>query len=208
MEKSRTIGNLIEEEIGKQQMKIIVFAEKINCRRNNVYDIFKRSSIDTEQLKQISKVLNRNFFSELAEDMDLIRDVEETEEDMMKRKIWAQFFEVVPDVLKKMNRSCNIVLPKIDKEYEDCPVPDFGIPDYNFAFTVGETYRKRLGENRCIDIEDRTNEDGYKVEIVHNKLFNSIVVNIPLERPYSEKEYEDLFRFVFSEYESLFEGKV
>ena len=64
-----TIGKLIESEVRKQQIPITEFAKLICCQRNNVYDIFKRSKIDIVQLKQISKVLKRNFFKELADEI-------------------------------------------------------------------------------------------------------------------------------------------
>jgi methionyl-tRNA formyltransferase len=38
-----TIGKLIEKEVRKKQISITSFADKICCKRNNVYDIFKRS---------------------------------------------------------------------------------------------------------------------------------------------------------------------
>ena len=58
MTNKRTIGELIENEVRKQQIPITEFAKMICCQRNNVYDIFKRSKMDIAQLKQISKVLN------------------------------------------------------------------------------------------------------------------------------------------------------
>lgn len=56
-----TIGKLIEKEVRKKQISITSFADKICCKRNNVYDIFKRSKIDIVQLKKISQVLEHNF---------------------------------------------------------------------------------------------------------------------------------------------------
>ena len=56
------IGSLIEEQVRKQKMNVRSFAEKLHCDRTNVYDIFKRATIDTELLYRISKVLNYNFF--------------------------------------------------------------------------------------------------------------------------------------------------
>ena len=55
MANKRTIGELIENEVRKQQIPITEFAKMICCQRNNVYDIFKRSKMDIAQLKQISK---------------------------------------------------------------------------------------------------------------------------------------------------------
>lgn len=56
------IGKKIEEVLREKKFSVSLFAQKINTNRNNVYDIFKRKSIDTELLYKISKILNYNFF--------------------------------------------------------------------------------------------------------------------------------------------------
>lgn len=56
------IGKLIEEELRRQQRTVSWFARNLYCQRTNVYDIFKRRSIDTEMLLRISVILRYNFF--------------------------------------------------------------------------------------------------------------------------------------------------
>ena len=56
------IGKLIEEELHRQERSITWFAKRLYCDRSNVYAIFKRQSIDTEQLLRISIILKYNFF--------------------------------------------------------------------------------------------------------------------------------------------------
>ena len=56
------IGNLIKEELRNQERTISWLARKLYCDRSNVYDIFKRESMDTELLLRISLILKRNFF--------------------------------------------------------------------------------------------------------------------------------------------------
>jgi len=56
------IGKLIEEELRRQQRTVSWFARNLYCERTNVYDIFKRRSIDTAMLLRISVVLHHNFF--------------------------------------------------------------------------------------------------------------------------------------------------
>lgn len=56
------IGKLIEEELHRQERTVTWFAKKLYCERTNVYNIFKRQSIDTELLLRISVILNRDFF--------------------------------------------------------------------------------------------------------------------------------------------------
>lgn len=65
------IGNLIETELRRQERSVAWFARQLYCERTNVYDIFKRQSIDTYMLLRISIILRHDFFSyyldELAE---------------------------------------------------------------------------------------------------------------------------------------------
>ncbi|MDR2064712.1 MAG: helix-turn-helix domain-containing protein [Prevotellaceae bacterium] len=61
------IGNLIRQKVNQSSLTVTEFARLINKTRENVYDIFKRSSIDTALLLQISKVLDYNFFKHFKE---------------------------------------------------------------------------------------------------------------------------------------------
>lgn len=56
------IGKLIEAELRRQERSVAWFARNLPCERTNVYDIFKRRSIDTEMLLRISIVLRHDFF--------------------------------------------------------------------------------------------------------------------------------------------------
>ena len=65
MEKS--IGDLIKEELEKQERSISWFARKLSCDRSNVYRLFQTESIDTTLLFRVSLLLKRDFFSYLSE---------------------------------------------------------------------------------------------------------------------------------------------
>ena len=56
------IGKIIEEEFCRQGRSVSWFANKLCCDRTNVYDIFKRQSLDTALLLRISQLLQHNFF--------------------------------------------------------------------------------------------------------------------------------------------------
>ncbi len=56
------IGNLIQKKLTELRIGPTEFARMINTSKQNVYAIFKRKSIDTDQLLLISKVLHFNFF--------------------------------------------------------------------------------------------------------------------------------------------------
>lgn len=63
------IGKIIEEEFYRQGRSVSWFAEQLYCDRSNVYNIFKRESIDTSLLSKISQTLNHDFFSYYVEDL-------------------------------------------------------------------------------------------------------------------------------------------
>ncbi|MDR0982636.1 MAG: hypothetical protein LBM07_05265 [Culturomica sp.] len=199
MTKKTTIGELIENEVRRQQIPITHFAELICCNRNNVYDIFQRNKMDIVQLKLISEKLNRNFFKELAEDVDLISDSEENENEILKRKVISQFFEVVPEVLRKLGKSSVITFGYI---MEDIPVPDYCLPDYFITFTIGETLKERMnGYNSPIlmPIDTKINDNGIAVDVLINKLYGSMMINIKLDYK-SEEEWYQILQFAFEIY--------
>ena len=66
-----TIGQQIKAELVNQGISISDFARSINCSRPNVHDIMKRSSIDSELLMRISRVLHVNFFKRMSDQIDL-----------------------------------------------------------------------------------------------------------------------------------------
>lgn len=63
------IGQSIKDELERQERTVSWLARKLNCTRAAVYRIFAKNSIDTQLLAQISLILNRNFFLELADDI-------------------------------------------------------------------------------------------------------------------------------------------
>ncbi len=64
------IGKLIETELRRQERSVTWFARKLFCERTNVYNIFKRQSIDTETLLRISQILHHDFFKYYRKEME------------------------------------------------------------------------------------------------------------------------------------------
>ncbi|MBQ7042544.1 MAG: XRE family transcriptional regulator [Muribaculaceae bacterium] len=62
----KTIGELIKEELEKQERSVTWFARKLSCDRSNVYRLFHKHSIETDLLIRISIILNRDFSSEIS----------------------------------------------------------------------------------------------------------------------------------------------
>lgn len=203
MTDNKTIGELIELEVRRQGISITGFAEMICCQRNNVYDIFKRDNIDIKLLKNISTLLKRNFFRELAEAPELITDKEETADEEKNRKAVSQFLEVVPDVLHKLGKSPAIVFCKMSEdEQANRKLPDFGLPDYFITFTIGETLKERVGGNPVLPITPVSNNSGKKVEVCQNVVYDSVCVNIALDFK-TEEEWSDILNFAFEVYDKV-----
>ena len=203
MTDNKTIGELIELEVRRQGISITGFAEMICCQRNNVYDIFKRDNIDIKLLKNISTLLKRNFFRELAEAPELITDKEETTDEEKNRKAVSQFLEVVPDVLHKLGKSPAIVFCKMSEdEQANRKLPDFGLPGYFITFTIGETLKERVGENPVLPITPVSNNSDNKVEVCQNVVYDSVCVNIALDFK-TEEEWSDILNFAFEVYDKV-----
>lgn len=194
MEKKQTIGELIKQEVYKQ-MSITQFADAICCQRNNVYNIFNRSKIDTILLKRISEVLNHNFFQDLANDLSLIDE----EGEMARDKAIAQFYKVVPTILREMGKDNTIISGSLPDE-PDCPVPDFLLPDYIISFTIGDTFKERFGENPLLPVRNMKNEDGIEIELLTNLVHRNRSLNIKLDYK-TEEEWRGTLAFAFELYE-------
>ena len=63
------IGSLIEQELRRQDRSVTWFAAELHCDRTNVYKVFKRKSIDTRLLVDISVILQHNFFLDYADEV-------------------------------------------------------------------------------------------------------------------------------------------
>lgn len=64
------IGEQIRLQFLKQERSVTWFAQKLACDRTNIYRIFEKQSIDTEQLMRISVILGHNFFIDLMQETD------------------------------------------------------------------------------------------------------------------------------------------
>lgn len=202
--KQQSIGELIELEVRKQGIPITRFADMINCQRNNVYNIFERNSVDVRLLGKISKVLNRNFFEDVAEDMGLLKlEDPEIKKDMENKYAVAQFTEVVPEVLRKLGK-----IPTISfgcpKDLMGEIVPDFIITEYLITFTIGESLLERfqrngINEPHYLKHAEITDEDGNTISVWKNLISNEEFIDIKLDYK-TEEEWEQILKFVFNKF--------
>ena len=63
------IGQLIRQEVERQGLTVVALARMLSCSRTNIYKIFDRQSIDTDQLLRISSLLHTDFFRFYSESL-------------------------------------------------------------------------------------------------------------------------------------------
>jgi hypothetical protein len=68
------IGKKIKEVFRQSGLKGTEFASMINKDRQVIYNIFKRDTIDTGDLQQISKVLEHDFFSYYSQELPIVKE--------------------------------------------------------------------------------------------------------------------------------------
>lgn len=61
-----SIGELIRQELERQERTVSWLARKLSCDRSNIYRLFQKHSIDTALLQRLSVILNKDFFAELS----------------------------------------------------------------------------------------------------------------------------------------------
>ena len=64
------IGHLIEQELRRQERSVTWLARQLSCDRTNIYDIFRRSNIDTFLLYRISIALHHDFFQYFSQELN------------------------------------------------------------------------------------------------------------------------------------------
>ena len=197
MKKTKLLGELIEDEVRKQQIQITDFADMICCGRNNVYKIFDKSSIQVDQLVLISKVLNRNFLLELAENPSLV-DIESEEaiQEMERRRAVSQFLEVVPDIVRKLNKQPIISFGRPLEIEEDVDIPDYMLTEYSIIFTYGGYLSEKYIASPLFEIKVYENSNGIKVYSMINTFKRTQMIDVKLD--YKTKEdWEKTLRFIF-----------
>lgn len=55
------IGQVIKQELERQERTVVWLARKLSCDRSNIYRIFQKESIDTNLLVRISVILQYDF---------------------------------------------------------------------------------------------------------------------------------------------------
>ena len=184
MSKMKKIGDLIQNEVRRQQISVTDFAKMINCQRNNVYNIFERSTIYVDQLALISRKLNHNFFVDIVNDPTLIDiDSEEAIQEMENRRARSQFIEVVPEVLKQLNKQPIISFGQPLELGDVDDLPDFMLTDYFIAFTVGSymAEKPQYKSSPFFEFQLFESNDGIKVYLMTNTFTGSRLIDVKID---------------------------
>ena len=192
-----TIGKLIEDEVRRQGWKISDFAEKIYCTRENVYALFKRYTIDVAQLQLISKVLGHDFLLDIVGNPGLVDITNpEIKKDLLNRRAVAQFFDVMPRVLRNLHIETNIVMPVMQIE-DGVPLPDYGLSDYAIFFTIGERLLDRFTPTNieCFEVQTQVAYKNHIVDIWHNKVHRSWFADVKLDYK-TEDEWREILVYL------------
>jgi hypothetical protein len=94
----KKIGQLIKERVEASNMEVTAFAKAIDKERSNIYDIYKRDTIDTGLLKKIGQVLNYDFFQEFLEEKTVERL--KIDQATKKSKVWVEIELDETDIMK------------------------------------------------------------------------------------------------------------
>ena len=63
------VGKHVEEVLKGQKKSAAWLASQIPCERTNVYNIFRRKSMDIRLLMRLSVILDHDFFLELSQEV-------------------------------------------------------------------------------------------------------------------------------------------
>lgn len=185
------IGQRIKEifELQPKDHTIEWFADKLHCKRSNIYNIFNRSTIDTDLLFNISKILEHDFFRDMT--MELYRnnlrkrnERQKIYEDLMysigqllSRKLESVSFEQHhpysyqlnknDDNLSPMPPSEFIVSVKSDEQPESDPHIHVASVKENFEITYDLNENRKPGLIKVISYGNRPLNDPFS-DIIHN----------------------------------------
>lgn len=191
-----SIGKLIENEIRKQQLDVSKTAKKLHLSRTNLYNVFSRTTIDISLLSRFSKVLNHNFFQDLADNLEFIGDCnEEKHIDVRNRKALTQFWKVMPDVLKELDMNYTIVF--CPNAIDEIPVPDYGLGDSGICFTIGERLWEKWNKetSKILTMTPIEYKNGVFIDLWSNKLYGSTLADIKIDFK-TKEEWKELMLYV------------
>ncbi len=99
------IGDAIKEKYLESNLSIGEFADKICCKRENVYKLFKREQVDVHLLWSVSVALNFDFFKLYSDTLVL----DQTNKEVPKVRMCLEISVPVTELdLAKVCKYCEV----------------------------------------------------------------------------------------------------
>ena len=103
-----SIGSEIKKIVKKRGFTVEELATALNVSKPNIFDIYKRETIDTGLLERICKVLNHNFFQYYA-------DKYQTDYDRLVIQRYKDKNDFLVELLKEKEEVYQLLLNQIKK---------------------------------------------------------------------------------------------
>jgi transcriptional regulator with XRE-family HTH domain len=103
-----SIGQEIKKIVKKRGFTVEELASALNVSKPNVFDIYRRETIDTGLLERFCKVLNHNFFQHYA-------DKHQTDFDKLVIQRYQDKNEFLTELLREKEAVYSVLLRQMDK---------------------------------------------------------------------------------------------
>ena len=115
------IGDMIRGELERQERSVTWLAEQLNMQRPNCYRLLRSQSIPTDQLRQISIIMEHDFFADCASLESKGKEMAPTKTGV---EIMTEFERKVlhrrMDFVEKLENGCNHYSFFYEEGYIDC----------------------------------------------------------------------------------------
>jgi len=106
---NKTIGQEIRRVVKLRGLKVDELAKALNVSKPNIFDIYKRETIDTGLLERLCKVLNHNFFQPFSEKYQT-----ETQKDSIN--IYKEQIDFLKNLVKEKEEMYRVLVKALDKK--------------------------------------------------------------------------------------------
>jgi transcriptional regulator with XRE-family HTH domain len=103
------IGQEIKQIVKKRGMTVEELAKALNVSKPNIFDIYKRESIDTGLLERLCKVLQYNFFKSFYQRY-------QSDEDKETIAMYKEQVDFLKGIIKEKEEMYRILVKVIDKK--------------------------------------------------------------------------------------------
>jgi transcriptional regulator with XRE-family HTH domain len=103
------IGQEIKRVVKKRGITVEELAKALNVSQPNIFDIYRRESIDTELLERLCKVLHFNFFK-------IYYLKYQTDDDMEVASLYKEQIDFLKNLVKEKEEMYRVLVKALDKK--------------------------------------------------------------------------------------------